>query len=347
MKLKNYTELFACPDCKGDIKNIDIDHQLLGFFCEICKLIYPVKEKIFILLSKSARNYTLEYDLVESIKKKSLNHPTEQLKQYINNTLSLLDSSKDVKSWEWEDEEFWSKEYKKEKEIILQKNWNDRIWQREVLVKDLLDKTKLNGKTILDVGCGEGQNFKSLFVDHCDESTLYIASDISLAGLKLNRLRNKHKNSLYVLCSADKLPFHREKIDILCYFGILHHTERKAGTITQDSELMKKNGHILIVPYNKVKSLEDLSMNEVTEIMKLSQESMKIMRQVMKPEGFNLGLNQGKAAGAGIDEHLHFHIVPRWKGDNNFMPATGNTKVIVQALEDTYDMLLPEYNKIK
>ena len=107
------------------------------------------------------------------------------------------------------------------------------------------------------------------------------------------------------------------------------------------------NGHILIVPYNKVKSLEDLSMNEVTEIMKLSQESMKIMRQVMKPEGFNLGLNQGKAAGAGIDEHLHFHIVPRWKGDNNFMPATGNTKVIVQALEDTYDMLLPEYNKIK
>ena len=118
MKLKNYTELIACPDCKGDIKNIDIDHQLLGFFCEICKLIYPVKEKIFILLSRSARNYTLEYDLVESIKKKSLNHPTEQLKQYINNTLSLLDSSKDVKSWEWEDEEFWSKEYKKEKEIM-------------------------------------------------------------------------------------------------------------------------------------------------------------------------------------------------------------------------------------
>ena len=68
-----------------NIKNIDIDHQLLGFFCEKCKLIYPVKEKICILLSKSARNYTLEYDLVESIKKKSFSYPTEQLKQYINN----------------------------------------------------------------------------------------------------------------------------------------------------------------------------------------------------------------------------------------------------------------------
>ena len=73
---------------------------------------------------------------------------------------------------------------------------------------------------------------------------------------------------------------------------------------------------------------------------------MKALRKLLSPNGFNMGLNVGKAAGAGIDEHLHFHIVPRWNGDNNFMPSVGNTKVMVQALEDTYDMLRPEFDRI-
>ena len=106
------------------------------------------------------------------------------------------------------------------------------------------------------------------------------------------------------------------------------------------------NGHLLIAPYRKVQILEELSNEESSEIMELSKECMKIIRKMMHTDGFNLGLNIGKAAGAGIEEHLHFHIVPRWNGDNNFMPSVGNTKVMVQGLEDTYDMLKPEFDRM-
>ena len=106
------------------------------------------------------------------------------------------------------------------------------------------------------------------------------------------------------------------------------------------------NGHLLILPYRKISSMEDLDQDESLEIMNLSKASMKILRIAMNVDGFNYGLNAGKAAGAGIEEHLHFHLVPRWNGDNNFMPTIGNTKVIVQGLNDTYDMIKPEFDKI-
>ena len=92
--------------------------------------------------------------------------------------------------------------------------------------------------------------------------------------------------------------------------------------------------------------MEDLNDNELLEIMKLAQEAMLIFKRKMNAEGFNFGLNMGKAAGAGIKEHLHYHLVPRWSGDNNFMPTIGNTKVIVQGLLETYDLIFPEFKKI-
>tara|TARA_B000000557_G_scaffold13969_1_gene10998 strand:- start:599 stop:1087 length:489 start_codon:yes stop_codon:yes gene_type:complete len=106
------------------------------------------------------------------------------------------------------------------------------------------------------------------------------------------------------------------------------------------------NGHILILPYKKISNMEDLNDNELLEIMKLAQEAMLIFRRKMNAEGFNFGLNMGRAAGAGIKEHLHYHLVPRWSGDNNFMPTIGNTKVIVQGLLETYDLIFPEFKKI-
>ena len=106
------------------------------------------------------------------------------------------------------------------------------------------------------------------------------------------------------------------------------------------------NGHIMVLPNNIVEKPEEL--NDVTqfEIMKIASLSMKIIREKMSAEGFNFGANIGASAGAGIAEHLHFHIVPRWKGDTNFMPIIGNTKVHVQGLNDTYVMLRPLFKNM-
>lgn len=106
------------------------------------------------------------------------------------------------------------------------------------------------------------------------------------------------------------------------------------------------NGHLMIVPYRKVNSMVDLNKDELKEIMNLSQHSMRIIKKTLNADGFNFGLNVGRCSGAGIDDHMHFHIVPRWNGDNNFMPVTGNTKVIVQGLKDTYDLLHLSFKKI-
>lgn len=100
------------------------------------------------------------------------------------------------------------------------------------------------------------------------------------------------------------------------------------------------NGHLMIAPYKHTGDFLELDDEELLEIMQLSQMSMKVLEKAMNPGGFNTGFNIGKAAGAGIDAHLHFHIVPRWLGDTNFMPVVGEMKVISEHLEVTYDKLL-------
>lgn len=106
------------------------------------------------------------------------------------------------------------------------------------------------------------------------------------------------------------------------------------------------NGHIMILPNNIVEKPEELDDVTQFEIMKIASLSMKIIREKMNAEGFNFGANIGASAGAGIAEHLHYHIVPRWKGDTNFMPVIGNTKVHVQGLNDTYLMLRPLFKNM-
>ena len=106
------------------------------------------------------------------------------------------------------------------------------------------------------------------------------------------------------------------------------------------------NGHLMIAPYEHNHRMEDLPVATLTEIIQLSQKSIKILREVFRAEGFNMGLNEGEIAGAGIAEHIHFHIVPRWGGDTNFMPITGHAKVLVQGLKESYDLLKPYFGKI-
>ena len=105
-------------------------------------------------------------------------------------------------------------------------------------------------------------------------------------------------------------------------------------------------GHLMIIPYRHISELSALTNEERLEIMDLEALSIKALTEVMKPQGFNIGANLGKAAGAGIDQHLHFHIVPRWTGDTNFMPALGEVKVISQDLLQTRKNLKEVFNKL-
>jgi ATP adenylyltransferase len=99
------------------------------------------------------------------------------------------------------------------------------------------------------------------------------------------------------------------------------------------------NGHLMVVPYAHEAVLPALAPEVVHEMMELTQLSQQIVQDAMRPQGFNLGMNQGRAGGAGIDEHLHLHIVPRWVGDTNFMPVVGDTRVMPQHLDETYALL--------
>lgn len=107
------------------------------------------------------------------------------------------------------------------------------------------------------------------------------------------------------------------------------------------------NGHLMIVPYQHAQDLDGLADDLLTELITLTRKAQNIMKQVFAAQGFNIGINVGKAAGAGIDEHIHIHIVPRWAGDTNFMPVLGDIKVIPQHIWAAYDLLLPFFRETK
>ncbi|MGB5894688.1 MAG: HIT domain-containing protein [Ignavibacteriaceae bacterium] len=107
------------------------------------------------------------------------------------------------------------------------------------------------------------------------------------------------------------------------------------------------NGHLMIIPFRHIGDLDDLSDKEGHEIIKELQIARRSLKVISQPHGFNIGANIGRAGGAGIDEHIHFHIVPRWSGDTNFMPVLGEVKVISQELKETKLKLLNAYKKLK
>ena len=102
----------------------------------------------------------------------------------------------------------------------------------------------------------------------------------------------------------------------------------------------------MIAPYKHCSNTGELCSETYSEIMSLADKSMRILEKTMHPQGFNFGANIGEAAGAGIAEHIHFHIVPRWNGDTNLMPVVGHTKVMVQGLRETFDLLRPEFDQL-
>jgi ATP adenylyltransferase len=96
------------------------------------------------------------------------------------------------------------------------------------------------------------------------------------------------------------------------------------------------NGHVMIVPFKHCPSIEQLDSETMTEMMEMTSKSLVVLRNVYQPEGFNIGMNIGEVSGAGIVDHVHIHVVPRWGGDTNFMSILAGTRVLPETLEDTY-----------
>jgi len=114
---------------------------------------------------------------------------------------------------------------------------------------------------------------------------------------------------------------------------------RKPAAFVIMNKYPYSNGHVMVVPNRHVGSLEDLRDEELLEMMRLVRTVSAVLRQEMSIEGLNVGINVGKAAGAGLEDHIHIHVVPRWVGDTNFMPVAGETKVISEHLYETYRRL--------
>jgi ATP adenylyltransferase len=100
------------------------------------------------------------------------------------------------------------------------------------------------------------------------------------------------------------------------------------------------SGHLMVAPYRHVPALADLDDAELLELMTLTRRCLRALREGFGPDGFNIGINEGEPAGAGIADHLHQHVVPRWAGDTNFMPVIGSTRVLPQALDEAREVLL-------
>lgn len=105
------------------------------------------------------------------------------------------------------------------------------------------------------------------------------------------------------------------------------------------------SGHLMVIPNRHTSQFSSISADEMKEIMDVVQLTMKALELAMKPQGYNFGANLGKAAGAGIDEHIHFHVLPRWNGDTNFMPALGEVKIISQDLLVTKKNLITAFKE--
>jgi ATP adenylyltransferase len=107
------------------------------------------------------------------------------------------------------------------------------------------------------------------------------------------------------------------------------------------------NGHLMIAPYEHVGSLEEVDATTLEELMAQAKMALRALRIAMKPDGFNMGINQGKVAGAGFAEHIHYHIVPRWNGDTNFMPVLADVKVMPEHLDAVYQRLLETLKEVQ
>lgn len=156
------------------------------------------------------------------------------------------------------------------------------------------------------------------------------------APWRVEYIRNKDKNKKCVLCFNGVKKKNPEKSFVLVQTPLSYVILNKYPYIS---------GHLMVVPTRHVAMLESLSPEEGIDIFAAIQKTIKILKKTMKPHGINIGLNLGRSSGAGITRHLHYHVVPRWHGDTNFMPVIGQNRVISESLENTFRLLSPHFAK--
>ncbi|PMP59825.1 MAG: HIT family hydrolase [Caldisphaera sp.] len=140
----------------------------------------------------------------------------------------------------------------------------------------------------------------------------------------------KEENNECIFCKAQRMDM--KEAFVLC---------KGKNSLIMLNKYPYNSGHLMIAPLRHVATLEDLNDEEMNEIGKMIKVSIISLRKAYRPEGFNIGVNIGEVAGAGVPGHVHIHVVPRWKGDSNYITIVGGTKVVPQSLEDTYQLLRP------
>lgn len=136
-----------------------------------------------------------------------------------------------------------------------------------------------------------------------------------------------------LFCTKKEEPVEKDRENYILYRG--------ASCLVMLNLFPYTNGHLLIAPYQHLDSVELLNEPVLHEMGALTQASVAALRGVLSPQGFNIGVNQGTVAGAGVPDHVHLHVVPRWAGDANFMSVLAETRLVPETLDGTYDKLLP------
>lgn len=138
------------------------------------------------------------------------------------------------------------------------------------------------------------------------------------------------------LCRGSEGPPERDRDNLVVW--------RREHSVVVLNRFPYNNGHLLVAPRIHQGTLGDLSGADLLEPVETMRRAIAVLDRMLRPQGYNVGLNQGKSAGAGLPGHLHWHVVPRWDGDTNFMPVLGRTKVIVESLDEFYDRFVAELN---
>jgi ATP adenylyltransferase len=149
------------------------------------------------------------------------------------------------------------------------------------------------------------------------------------APWRLRYVKNAKTSTECVFCAKPDAGDDRESL-------IVHRGERAFVILNL---FPYTNGHLMVAPFEHVGRLQDVDPEVIAEMMDLAKQAMSRLEAVYDPEGFNIGVNQGRVAGAGVEGHIHLHVVPRWAGDNNYMPVLADTRVMPQSLEESYDAL--------